>query len=122
MSTEIENIKTGQNGASNGAFLKATPAVDVYENADEYLVVADVPGVARDALELEFEGSVLRISAPQTQGDSAGAPMAFRRTFEVSNTVDPDGIEADFEQGVLTVRMKKRAAAKPRKIEVRQPN
>ncbi len=122
MSNEMTNTKTDENGASNGAFLKATPAVDVYENAEEFLVVADVPGADRDELELELEGSVLRVSAPQSRGDSAGAPTAFHRTFELSNTVDPDAIEADFEQGVLTVRMKKRATARPRKLEVRRPN
>jgi HSP20 family molecular chaperone IbpA len=88
------------------------PPVDIFENNDEILIVADFPGVERDALHVRLDASELTI-----EGQSEGT--ALRRAFQVTNTIDPDRISAELNAGVLRVRLVKREEAKPRRIEVK---
>jgi HSP20 family molecular chaperone IbpA len=105
------------------------PRVDVFENAHEYLVVADVPGVAKDGLDVRFESGELRIEAhrskPPTQ-EAQGSLLAeeyrigdYRRAFAMPDGIDADKIEAELAHGVLRVHLPKSAAKRPRKIAVR---
>jgi len=98
-----------------------TPPVDIYESQDEILVMADFPGVPKDALSVRLDRSELVIegtqSAPGTQGETRA--LAFSRAFRVPNTVDPNGVSAELSQGVLRVHLAKSEAAKPKRIEVR---
>jgi len=98
-----------------------TPPVDIYENQDEILVVADFPGVPKDALSVRLDRSELVIEgtqeAPGAQGETRA--LAFSRVFRVPNTVDPNGVSAELSQGVLRVHLAKSEAAKPKRIEVR---
>jgi len=97
------------------------PLVDIYENADEILVVADFPGVPEQALTVQVDRSELLIEGtqPTLDGPQQVRPLRFSRTFRVPNTVDPKGVSAELSQGVLRVRLAKSEAAKPRRIEVR---
>jgi len=103
------------------------PRVDVFENAHEYLVVADVPGVAKEGLDVRFESGELRIEARRTrteaqQGHVLGAEYRigdYRRAFAMPDGIDADKIEADLANGVLRVHLPKSAAKRPRKIDVR---
>ena len=97
------------------------PSVDVYENDDEILVFADMPGVAPDAVTIELDGGELRIGGPQAAVDDATAstsyqPVHFQRAFRVPSTVDTGAVEATHDHGVLTLHLKKAEAAKPKKI------
>jgi HSP20 family molecular chaperone IbpA len=96
------------------------PPVDVYENADEFLVVADLPGVDPDALTVELEASTLHVSGQQNAA-STGALQAvlFERSFRVPDLVAPDGVSAELRAGVLEVHLRKSETAKPRRIPVR---
>jgi HSP20 family protein len=85
---------------------------DVYENDDEILIVSDFPGVTSESLEVHLEGTQLTL-----EGKRAGATL--RRSFQVPATIDAAGVEANLNAGVLTVRLPKRAEAKPRRIEVK---
>ena len=90
--------------------------VDIYEGADELLLLADLPGVEPDGLSVSFEAAELRIEGRRGSGDSA---PVYSRTFRVSEQIDPAGISAELNAGVLKLRLAKAAHTKPRKIEVR---
>jgi len=97
-----------------------TPLVDIYENKDEIVVVADFPGVSKEALSIRLDRSELVIEGAQDgrPPEMPIPPLAFSRSFRVPNTVDPDGVSAELKQGVLRVRLAKSEAAKPKRIEV----
>jgi HSP20 family molecular chaperone IbpA len=102
----------------------AAPAVDIYENPDELLLVADVPGVAPDGLTVRLEDDELLIEGRREDAET-DAPAGRRarpdwtRAFLVPQGIDGAKISAEIALGVLTVRLPKREALKPRRIEVR---
>lgn len=93
-----------------------TPAVDLLETDRAFLLYAEVPGVDRDDIDLTVEGRRLELSGRRRPLDSelAFARLersygAFRRAFDLPSDVDPDGIEASLEYGVLRVLLPKRS-------------
>jgi HSP20 family protein len=90
--------------------------VDIFEGADELLLLADLPGVEPEGLSVSFEAPELRIEGRRGSGDVASV---YSRTFRVSEQIDPNGISAELTAGVLKLRLAKAAHTKPRKIEVR---
>lgn len=106
-------------GAEN-APAEVVPAVDIFENDDELLLVADLPGVETSGLSVELDPPELRIRGRQADFDrQLGEPVEFRRAFRVDDRIDPASISAKLEQGVLEVKLGKSAAVKPRRIAVR---
>jgi HSP20 family protein len=103
------------------------PDIDIYETRDEIVLVADVPGASGDDIDLNFENGVLDLHArvrPRRAENAAYLVQEygvgdFHRSFQVSEDVDSSRISAEISGGVLTVRLPKAAAARPRKIEVR---
>lgn len=101
-----------------------TPSVDVYENKDALLLVADIPGVGRDDVTIRVERNELVVEAkraPENVGTAVGRERrigSFRRTFLLPQSVDVAAIEAQLSDGVLTLRLPKSEASKPRRIEV----
>lgn len=97
------------------------PPVDIYENEDEILLVADVPGVDSDDVDVNLNQGQLDLEAkqipPKEQAESLPAVL-FARSFRVPDTVDPAGVVAELNDGVLRVHLKKSEAAKPRRIKV----
>lgn len=106
-SSEIETTRTGR---------EITPPVDIYENDDELLLVADLPGVDPQELNVALDPPELRITGRRTDD---GANETYARAFRITEAVDPNGIGAELSSGVLRVHLKKSAALRPRKIEVR---
>ena len=103
------------------------PPVDVFEDAAGITLLADMPGVPRDQLELKVEGEALSIEGgvrAQTP-DGLEAVYAevrvprYRRTFTLSRELDTARIDASLKDGVLTLRIPKAEQAKPRRIDVR---
>jgi len=101
------------------------PAVDVFENDDELLIVADVPGVPGEAIDLRVENGTLHLEA-RRPADKPTSPALTREFEEVDFAtslripagIDTAGISAETKHGTLRVRLPKAAAAKPRKIAV----
>ena len=102
------------------------PAVDVFEDEGGITLLADMPGVPRDQLELHVEGDTLLIEGrvqPQTP-DGLEAIYAelrvprWRRSFTLSRELDTSKIDANLKDGVLTLRIPKQAHAQPRRIAV----
>lgn len=115
MQTQTNGIEK-RNGRAARESDASAPAVDVFENDQEILIVADLPGVPADAIEVVLDGSELRLEG-RREGRS---PARLRRAFAVPPTVDPDRISARVEAGVLTLRLGKRQEVKPRRIEVQR--
>jgi len=113
-----------QRSATTEAVLR--PPVDIHETADELLLRADMPGVTRERLEVRVDGNNLLIEgsigiAPQEAMTAVYADVratTYRRQFVLSNELDSAGIAANLQNGVLTVRLPKRAEHKPRRIPV----
>ena len=102
-----------------------TPPVDIYETADGLVVKADLPGVAKERLDVRVENSLLTIrgeAAHAAPGDPVYREYGlvnFFRQFELNERVDQSKISADLKHGVLTLNLPKAEEAKPRKIEVK---
>jgi len=101
------------------------PPVDVYENSDELLLYADIPGVTRDDVALHLANNQLTIEA-RRKGSDQGRMLAaefgqadYRRSFSVPPGLDADKVTADLRDGVLAIHLPKSAAVRPRQIPVR---
>lgn len=90
--------------------------VDIYEGADELLLLADLPGVEPEGLSVSFQAPELRIEGRRGSPETGSV---YARTFRVSEQIDPNGISAELSAGVLKLRLAKAAHTKPRRIEVR---
>ena len=96
---------------------EVTPRVDVYENADELLMLADMPGAQADSVQVRLEGGQLTLEAERAL--TKDASIRYLRMFRVPAMADPNGISAELKSGVLHVHLKKSEAAKPRSIPIR---
>jgi HSP20 family protein len=102
------------------------PAVDVFEDAGGITLLADMPGVPRDQLELKVEGETLLIEGGVQPLTPEGLEAVYaevrvpryRRSFTLSRELDAARIEAQLKDGVLTLRIPKQAHAQPRRIAV----
>ena len=102
-----------------------TPAVDIVETGDAYILESDLPGVNKEGLEILLENNELTIigrrmdlpsDAQYIYRESKSAP--YRRVFELDPAIDVDKIDARMDQGVLTLTLPKSERVKPRKITV----
>lgn len=113
------------NGAERTATF--TPAVDIFEKGETTVILADMPGVAPDDIDVTLERQVLtlagrvkpyapegyrRLSSEYREGD-------YTRTFTLSDEVDQEKIKAEFTNGVLRLELPRAAAAEPKKISVK---
>jgi HSP20 family molecular chaperone IbpA len=95
------------------------PPVDIYENKDEILILADVPGVAPEGLTINLDKNQLTIDARRPEAAKASEAVEYRRVFVVPHGIDANKITASLQAGVLRLTLPKPAALKPRQIEVR---
>jgi HSP20 family protein len=104
-----------------------TPATDLAETADAYVLRADLPGLRPEDVTIELENRVLSISGErraETSEQAVGYHRversfgAFRRSLTLPAGVDAEAITAAFDQGVLTVRVPKPEAVKPRRVSI----
>jgi HSP20 family protein len=104
-----------------------SPAVDIYETENELVLKADLPDVSQDAIDVRVENHTLTI-AGERKFEKTDASKGFHRiersygnfvrSFAVPNSFDTDQIGAEYKNGVLTVTLLKKEAAKPRQIKV----
>lgn len=114
--------------ATPGTWSKPTAMpMDAYRAGDEFVVSFDLPGVSPDAIELDVERNVLTVKAerrPLPSGDEVQMQVSerplgvFSRQLFLGDTLDSDHITADYEAGVLTLRIPVAEKAKPRRIEI----
>jgi HSP20 family protein len=110
---------------STRANLRTMP-VDLYRDADRYVLNADLPGVDPGSVDVDVDGQLLTIRAQRTAGAVEGAKWlsqerptgGFLRQFSIGEGVDTAGISASYDNGVLSVILPVSERAKPRKVEV----
>ena len=103
------------------------PAVDIFETEKELTIVADMPGVTRENLEIDLRKDILTIIGDQPPAETPGETDVLRefqtgrylRRFSLSEVIDQSKIEASLKHGVLRLRLPKLEKAVPRKIEVK---
>jgi HSP20 family protein len=131
MKTTDKPIKRSESAEQNVAPTEQTvayltPTVDIVENGDAYVLQADMPGVAKEGLEILLENNELALVGHRSSSADADAqyvyresrPAHFRRVFELDPAIDTDKIEAKMDNGVLTLTLPKSERVKPRKITV----
>jgi HSP20 family protein len=92
------------------------PRVDVLETENEFLVLADVPGVKPEDVDVRFERGELTVHGRRPA--ARDYETNYHRVFAVADTVAADKISADLKNGVLTIRLPKVEAVKPKRIAV----
>ncbi len=120
-----EDAVTGPERTRGGRVFR--PSVDIVENADELLLVADVPGATADSIDIDFENGELsihaRVEPRRPQGTTRHVLREYgvgdyHREFRIGEAVDGSKITAEVTNGVLKVHLPKAEAVKPRKIAV----
>jgi HSP20 family protein len=107
-----------------GSLTRMSPAVDIFENDEGYVIRADVPGATEDSIDVRFDRGELVFEArrPYTAEGSRIAhefgAVLYRRAFRIPEAVAADGIDARLSQGVLELRLPKAEEVRPRQIRV----
>ena len=110
-----------------GGWQGVNPPVNLYEDADAYLLVAELPGVEPNDIDISIEGSTITLRGERKidYGDDANAHRIerlsgeFRRAFELPAAIDTDAVEASSRNGVLMLRLPKSPEHRPRRIDVK---
>lgn len=117
---DVATVERTQGGATY------SPRIDIWEDDDELVLYADLPGVDRENLDIRFENHELTLhgKVPQRHEnvkflDGEYGIGDFYRTFTVGEAIDTDNISAELSAGVLTLHLPKSEAVKPRRIEVK---
>ena len=107
-------------------FRASTPRTNLYENGDTFEIRAEVPGIAKDDLNVNIQGNYLEISGSRT-GDtpngykvhrSERGTSTFSRSFTLPDDVDADKVEAQLKDGILYLTLPKSEVAKPKQITI----
>ncbi|WP_043473922.1 Hsp20/alpha crystallin family protein [Kitasatospora sp. MBT66] len=124
---ELDRL-TQQFLGTNGTWSRPAPMpLDACRVGDEYVICFDLPGVDPDAIDIDVERNMLTVKAerrPRHQGEDVKWELSerplgvFSRQVMLSDTLDPAGISADYDAGVLTLRIPVAEKAKPRKIAI----
>jgi HSP20 family protein len=104
-----------------------TPSVDIFETENELLLKADLPGVDMKNIDIQLENGTLALRGErkyENESKEGGFHRversygSFARYFTLPETVDPEHVNAEYKNGVLTVKLPKKEIAKPRQIKV----
>jgi HSP20 family protein len=113
--------------AGNGGARRWTPAMDLVETDEHFVLRADLPGLTESDVNIELEDNVLTISGErkaehETKNEGyyrvERAFGSFSRSLTLPKGVDPEAVNASFDRGVLEVRVPKPEERKPRRIEI----
>ena len=123
---ELDRLTQQFFGAQGTASRPAVMPMDAYRSGEEYVVRFDLPGVSADSIDLDVERNVLTVKAERKAdfGENADVQVAerprgvFSRQLFLGETLDTDNIAAEYDAGVLTLRIPVAEKAKPRKIEI----
>lgn len=103
------------------------PPVDIQEREDGYRLQAELPGLTKDDINITLENNILRLSGERKFEKDVKKESyhriertygTFTRSFALPSQVNPEGVQAAFENGVLTITVPKAEQAKPRKIAI----
>lgn len=118
-----KNVQICEETRTDEKYVK--PAATIIESDDDLTLFVDLPGTSKDCLDITIEKGVLTISAP-TGCCMPGRPVYtefefahYYRQFAIPENLDPDKAKADFNNGMLTLKVPLAEAAKPRKIDIK---
>ena len=102
------------------------PAADIYETAAGYVLMLDLPGAGKENIGITLDKGLLTVKAEATPVRDEHAsvvfseirPKSYYRAFTIGNGVDPNNVQAQLEDGVLTVRFFKSEEQRPREIKI----
>jgi HSP20 family protein len=118
---------TTRGGASQNDLATWAPAVDIYETENALVVKADLPDIQEKDIDIRVENNTLTIRGERKFQKEVNednylrverAYGTFTRSFSLPNTVNTEGIQAEYRNGVLTVNMPKREESKPKQIKI----
>jgi HSP20 family protein len=103
-----------------------SPRTNLYDNGDHFVVVAEVPGLTKNDIELKIQGNYLELSGSRKSETPEGykihrtesAAATFTRSFTIPADVDVDKVDASLKDGLLTLKLPKAEAAKPKQISI----
>lgn len=124
MNTSTQSVKNTESNREEASML---PPVDVIEDTNGITLYADLPGVPKDKLSLQVEADTLSIEGEVVLDIPEGMEAShaevslprFRRVFTLSKELDPEKVSAEFNQGVLKLRIPKAEHLQPRRVEVK---
>lgn len=104
----------------------AYPLVNVFSDGDDYVLVAELPGVKKEDLDIQVVGDTLRLQGKKTIAHEPGASVhrrersagEFDRTLTLPTEIDAANVTAEYRDGVLTLRLPRAASAKPRSVVI----
>jgi HSP20 family protein len=114
-------------GRANGTTRRWLPPMDLVETPDHYVLRADLPGLSDGDVNIQLEDNVLTISGerkPEHEDQQEGyyrlerAFGTFARSLTLPDGVDPDGVQAHFDRGVLQIRVPKPEQKKPKTVQI----
>ncbi|MFB0631294.1 Hsp20/alpha crystallin family protein [Streptomyces goshikiensis] len=124
---EMDRIVQQLSGTSGTWSKPSVMPMDAYRQGDEYVIAFDLPGVSTEAIDIDVERNMLTVKAerrPTGKSDSVQMELSerplgvFSRQVMLADTLDTEHIEADYDAGVLTLRIPIAERAKPRKISI----
>ncbi|MFB6805201.1 Hsp20/alpha crystallin family protein [Streptomyces sp. NPDC056387] len=124
---EMDRIVQQLSGTSGTWSKPSVMPMDAYREGDEYVIAFDLPGVSTEAIDIDVERNMLRVKAerrPTANSDTVQMELTerplgvFSRQIVLADTLDTERIQADYEAGVLTLRIPIAERAKPRKISI----
>jgi HSP20 family protein len=127
---ELDRLTQQLFGTNGTPSRPAVMPMDAYRAGEQFVVHFDLPGVDPSSIDLDVERNVLTVKAQRTPtyGDEVELQVAerprgvFSRQLFLGDTLDADRIEANYDAGVLTLRLPIAEKAKPRKIEITEGN
>ncbi|MEW2607342.1 MULTISPECIES: Hsp20/alpha crystallin family protein [Streptomyces] len=124
---ELDRLAQQLTGASGTWSKPSAMPMDAWREGEEYVIALDLPGVAKDAIDVDVERNMLTVKAerrPVVTGEDVQVELserplgAFSRQLVLADTLDTERIRADYDAGVLTLRIPIAERAKPRKIAI----
>ena len=122
---ELDRLSQQMFGTQGTLARPAVMPMDAWRDGDTFVVELDLPGVAPDSIDLDVERNVLTVRAERPGGDddteliAAERPRGvFSRQLILGDTLDTERVSADYDAGVLTLRIPVAEQAKPRKIKI----
>jgi HSP20 family molecular chaperone IbpA len=103
---------------------RVTPLVDIYENDEEILLHAEMPGVNKDAITVNIDNGTLTLTGVRSLTTEGVAEwqefgdVEYQRAFSVPQSIDVEKVKAELKEGILALHLPKSEAAKPRLIEI----
>ncbi|MFI2352977.1 Hsp20/alpha crystallin family protein [Streptomyces sp. NPDC019443] len=124
---ELDRLAQQLTGAAGTWSRPSAMPMDAYREGEEYVIAFDLPGVAKDAIDIDVERNMLTVKAerrPVAKADDVQMELSerplgvFSRQLVLADTLDTERISADYDAGVLTLRIPIAERAKPRKIAI----